>query len=244
MRFYYFGLLLLALFSCKKNKELQTVCRFTSVNRAGGNLPVNYSGDTLVIWGEGNYGTRMYFKPAGTLLRLEEPVADPFIRTDLLYNSNGKIAGRKVYFKEGSDWVYKATMIFSYVNNRIMNIREESNFGTPANYDFDLTWNGDNVASVTSRRGSNILCTKQFSYDITKNNPMINYSYLYFSDGDANYAGYKLPFYFSKNLVVKEESNCTLSETRNFSYTFKSNGLIESVLDNGQLLWGYTYDCP
>ncbi len=244
MRCYCFGILFLALLSCKKNKDLQPACRFTSVNRAGGNLPVTYFGDTLVIWGEGNYGTRMYFKPAGSLLRLEEPVADPYIRTDLLYNNKGKIAERKVYFKEGNIWAYKATLFFNYSNNRIINIREESNFGTPATYDFDLTWNGDNVASVTSRMGSNIQCTKQFSYDVTRTNPMNNYSYLYFSDGDANYAGYKLPFYFSKNLVIKEESNCTLSETRNFSYKFKSDGLIESVMDNGQLRWGYTYNCP
>ena len=244
MRTLYLLILSLAFISCKKEKNEQPACRFTNVNRAGGNLPVSYKGDTLMIWGEGNYGTSMYFDPSGRLLRFEEPVTDPYIRVMVLYNTNGKVAATNVYFKEGNNWVYKGKMAFTYSNNKLSNIREESNFGTPVAYDYDLTWDGDNVASVASRIGSNINCTKRFSYDLTKSNPMMRYSYLYYSDGDANYAGYKLPYYFSKNLMVKAEADCPFSEPLNFTYTFSSNGLIETVLDNGQQRWGYAYGCP
>jgi hypothetical protein len=244
MRHCCLGMLLLLFFSCNKNNEPEPVCRFTNVTRAGGNLPVKYQGDTLMTWGEGNFGTRMFFNTTGRLLRTEEPVTDPYILKELLYNAKGQVTERKVYFKEGDNWVYKAKMLFTYTNNKITNIREESNFGNPVSYSFDLTWDGDNVASVTNPTGTTSFCTKRFSYDVNKANRMTQYSFLYFSDGDANYAGYKLPFYFSKNLVIKEESNCVLSEEKIFTYTFNQNGLVETMLDNGNTRWAYEYNCP
>jgi len=56
-----------------------------------------------------------------------------------------------------------------------------------------------------------------------------------------------LPYYFSKNLVVKQESTCPLSETNIFTYTYTPQGLIETMTSQAGvgtgLLWEYSYDC-
>jgi hypothetical protein len=64
---------------------------------------------------------------------------------------------------------------------------------------------------------------------------------------NANYVYYKLPYYFSENLVTKQESTCSLSETRLFNYTFTSSGFIETMSDQmgaaTGAMWAYDYEC-
>lgn len=242
MRYYFSVLLALTFISCTKNRDQEPRCKFKQAShRAGFQYPVTYRGDTLIIWGENTTGSSIYFSTPGRLHRIESPVTDPYIRTELEFNNKDKVLESKTYFKVGNNWVYQNKMVFSYTNNKITNIREEhlSNTSGPF-YNTDVVWDGDNIQTVINRMGRDTSCIKTFSYDMSRTNPMIRHSYLYFGDGDADYGGYKLPFYFSKNLVTKVESNCG---TRVYSYVFNSNGLLEKMLDNSDTLWTYEYNC-
>jgi hypothetical protein len=229
--------------ACKKESK-GPVCRFTSISRSGSKFAVSYSGDTLVTVG-GNYpGYILYFNTQGSLVRREEPVTDPFYRSELAYNAMGQVSELRLYTKLGSSWVYQGKMSFTYDNRRIINLRDENSASQNGDvFDDQIIWEGNDIKSVVHRLNQQTVCTTQFSYDGAIANPMRPFCYFYFCDGDANYSYYKLPFYFSEHLVTKQESNCTYSETRLFTYTFTSNSHIASMSDRGNTLWAYEYEC-
>jgi len=242
--------LLAFLWACnKKNKEPD--CRFTAINYPGNTtkLPVTYqAGDTVVTVGENDHGYNLYFNEQKRLLRREEPVQDPYYRYEVGYSSNGQATDLKFYIRQSGSWVYEGRLVFTYNAGRIVNIREENSASQAGNsYDHQITWQGDNIQSVEHRLNQVPTCTTQFSYDAATPNPMRRFSYLYFVDGDANYVYYKLPYYFSGQLVTKQESTCPLSETRSFSYTYTSTGLVETMSDQTgattRTIWEYEYEC-
>jgi len=237
------------IWACKKeNKEPD--CRFSGITYSGSTtkLPVTYFGDTVAKVGEDNHGYTLYFNEQRKLMRKEEPVLDPYYRSEVEYNSSGQAIALRFYSKQGNSWTYEGQLVFTYKNGRIVNIREENSVSQSGNiYDHQFTWQGSDIVSVEHRLNQQLQCTTQFSYDGTKPNPMRRFSDFYFVDGDANYVYYKLPYYFSEHLVTKQESTCPLSETKLFSYTFANNGLVESMstqvgISTGAT-WMYEYEC-
>ena len=245
MRYYLLPFLVFLFLSCKKNKDEGPKCRFKTISHRSGNVHhVTYRGDTLMIMGEYTVGGNFYFSTADRLQRIESPATNPYILTELVYNNNGKIVEAKTYFAGTNTWVYQGKAVFTYTNNKLTNRREESTtYPSGPFYNTDLVWEEDNIRTIITRIGTDTICVKVISYDMSKTNPMTRYDYLYFGDGDADYGGYKLPYYFSKNLMTNVESKCGVADTRIYTYTFNGNGLIEKVLDNGDMLWTYEYDC-
>ena len=237
------------LLACKKeNKEPE--CRFSKMTNAGSTtkLSVTYSGDSLVTVGENYPGYKLYFNKQKRVIRRDEPVADPYYRSEMEYNSNGQVTELRFYTKQGSSWVDEGKLVFTYDNGKMVNVREENTVSQIGNlYDHQIVWQGNNIQAVMHRLNQQTICTTQFSYDGAKPNPMGRFSYFYFCDGNANYSYYKLPYYFSEQLVTKQESSCPLSETRLFNYSFTSNGLIESISDQAGsatgVIWEYEYEC-
>jgi len=238
------------LWACKKEHK-EPDCRFSAITYSGSTtkLPVTYSnGDTVVKIGEDDHGYNLYFNEQKRLIRREEPVLNPYYRSDLGYNPAGQVIELRFSSKQGNSWVYEGRLVFTYDKGRIVNVREENAASQNGNsYDHQVTWQGNDVQSVEDRLNQVPICKTQFSYDGAKPNPMRRFSYFYFVDGDANYVYYKLPYYFGEHLVTKQESTCSLSETRLFNYTFTSNGLIGSMSNQvGQstgAIWGYEYEC-
>jgi len=235
--------------ACKKgNKEPE--CRISEITYSGSTtkLPVTYFGDTVVKVGEDNHGYNLYFDEQKKLIRKEEPVLDPYYRSEIGYNSSGQVIGLRFYNKQGNDWTYEGQLVFTYNNGRVVNIREENAVSQNGNsYDHQFTWQGGDVVSVDHRLNQQIQCTTQFSYDGARPNPMRRFGNFYFVDGDANYVNYKLPYYFSEHLVTKQQSSCPLSETKLFNYTFTASGLVESMstqvgISTGTT-WEYEYEC-
>jgi hypothetical protein len=135
-------------------------------------------------------------------------------------------------------------MVFAYTKNKVTNIRQEQASATSGPYyNIDVVWEGDNIRTVTHRIGADTFCTKLFSYDMSKSNPMVHHNYLYFGDGDSDYGGYKLPYYFSKNIMTKVEAKCGSSESSIYSYIFNGDGLLERFINNSDTLWAYEYNC-
>lgn len=241
---------LILLWACKKgNKEPD--CRFSGITYVGSTtkLPVTYlAGDTVVRVGEDYPGYNLFFNGQKRVIRREEPVLNPYYRSELGYNPTGQVIELRFSSKQGSSWVYEGRLVFTYNNGRMINVREENNVSQNGHiYDHQFTWQGNDIRSVEHRLNLQTECTTQFGYDGAKPNPMRRFSYFYFVDGDANYVYYKLPYYFSEHLVTKQESTCPLSETRLFNYTFTSNGFVESMSSQTGLvtgaIWGYDYEC-
>jgi len=237
------------IWACKKeNKESD--CRFSGITYSGSTakLPVTYFGDTVVKVGDANYGYNLYFDKQKKLMRREEPVLDPYYRSEIDYNSSGQVIGLKFYSKQGNNWTYEGQLVFAYNKGRIVNVREENAVSQAGNiYDHQFTWQGGDVLSVDHRLNQQVQCTTQFTYDEAIPNPMSRFTNFYFVDGDANYVYYKLPYYFSAHLVTGQQSSCPLSETKLFKYTFTANGLIETMstqtgLSTGST-WEYEYEC-
>lgn len=241
------------LVSCSKNESKPTTsCRFSAVTYGGSSVKKSvtyYHGDSVVKFGEGSQGYTLYFDQQKRLVRKEEPVVDPYYRWEMSYNAAGQISEERFYIRQSSAWEYSYALVFTYAGAQMMNIREEMP-GAPAGYLYDhqLAWQGNDVAYVEHRVNKQTVCTTRFSYDEGKLNPMRDFAYFYFVDGDANYLYYKLPYYFSEHLITRQEDNCSsLSEPRQFTYTFTSSGLIESVTSivgiGSGLLWEYEYTC-
>lgn len=245
-----FFLLTFFLCTCKKENKGPD-CRFSGITHAGSTtiLPVTYlPGDTVVEVGEGSEGYDLYFNGQKRLIRKEEPVLNPYYRSEIGYNSNGQVIELRFSYIQGSSWVYEGRLVFTYDGGKVVNIREENAASQNGDiYDHQFTWQGNDIHSVEDRLNQQVACTTQFSYDGAMPNPMRRFNYFYFVDGDANYVYYKLPYYFSEHLVTKQESTCSLSETRLFNYTFTNDGLIESVSNqvgsSTGVIWGYEYEC-
>lgn len=252
MRYIKLLILLTLLSGCDDEEESKKAeCRFAGIARAGSltKLPVHYhAGDTVVRVGEGDDGYRLFFDKQKRLIRREEPLGDPYYRSKLDYDSWGQATSLKWYIKQEENWVYEGRLIFTYANKRMINVKEELTGAQSGSvFDHQITWQGDDIQSIEHRLDGQPLCTTQFSYENAIPNPMRPFAYFYFVDGDANYVYYKLPFYFSKHLVTKQEGTCALSQTKLFDYIFTDNGLVESVStrvgSSTGTTWEYVYEC-
>jgi hypothetical protein len=166
------------------------------------------------------------------------------------YNISGQVSELRLYFKVNDIWGYDGKLVFTYANGKIINIREENAISQPGNlYDHQVTWEGNNIQSVIHRLNGQTLCTTQFSYDRSIPNRLQHKSHFYFGGGYAiftyyrDYNFYQLPLYFSELMPVKQESDCPLSGTMIFDYTFSNSGLLESMSYDRNIFWECEYEC-
>ncbi len=216
-------------------------CLLTEINPSGLHYALTYENDNMVSMGEGPISTRIYYNGAGQITKMEMPLKEPYRRIEFSYASNGKVSERKSFVKQGVDWVYEGKQILIYTNNQLTSM--EGYAQMVRTYTIDLVWSGGNITSITTRFAGSAACVSTYQYDVTKTNNLAAIRDLYFKDVDETYNGYKMPFYWSKNLLIKAESSCALSETHLFSYSFTNEGLIDQVFSHGQIIWSYAYDC-
>ncbi len=237
-------------FSCKKENRAP-VCRFTNIGISGKKHAVTYIGDSLVTVGDDYYtGYKLFFNTQGRLVRSEEPLLYPHQRTEPGYNGSGQVTGIRLYYTPGNSYEYYGKIVFTYVNGKIINLREENLYSTVGNlYDHEVVWEDNNIISVVNRLNGQPYCATHFSYEGSIPNRMRRFTDFYFGAGFTNftynldYNYYLLPFYFSELMPVKQESDCFLSETKMFQNTFTANSLLESMRSNGNILWEYEYEC-
>src|SRR5687768_7536406 len=97
---YVFVLCLLFLVACSKSttKNEEPGCQLTSIIRADFEYPLKYEDKKIVSVGhETGYGFRLTYGNTGKLARVESPFENPYYRTDLFYNDEGKVAIEKVF---------------------------------------------------------------------------------------------------------------------------------------------------
>ena len=242
---YILVLCLLFLFACKKNttKNEEPGCQLASIIRSDFEYPIKYEDKKIVSVGhETGYGFRLTYGNTGKLARVESPFENPYYRTDLFYNDEGKIAIEKVYEKYMETWLEDRVSFYTYTNGKLTSIRETyQRISPPSQYDHEVIWEGDNIRTIAIRSGSTIVCNLQFTYDTTQKNPMTAFADLYYSDNLGPY--YKYALFTSANSLIKAENTCPSPDVTNISYEFNDKNLLRKVVANGYELITYSYDC-
>lgn len=243
MRHLFLFFVLTFIISCKKpNPDPQPDCWITMTASGGGpKAPVFYQGDSIMKVTEG-YGYTLYFDQKGRLLSKEEPLNNPYMRNVLVYDKQGQVTEYKYFSKRGNQWEYEASRKFTYENGKVRDIRS----GGHGEY-YQVHWNGNNIDKVTYFFNYTESCTMNFKYAEKIPNPNRQFNYFYFVDNNTNDVNYKLPYYFSEDLLTSQETTCWKEEPQNFHYTFAPNGLIASVLIQQDIgygyIWEYEYKC-
>lgn len=244
---YYLALFFVLLFcGCDKEEAEDNdpeKCQLTSYKRADHIYPIIYEGARIVMVGDGpQLDTRLTYGASGKLARIESPANNPNFRTDLFYNNEGKVSMEKVYQKWGETWLEEQASFYTYTDGKLTGIRKTVQRTSPVlEFDHEVTWEADNIRSIVIRSGTTIVCTQQYSYDMTQKNPTADVIDLYNADNIA--PSYELPLYLSANRLIKEENTCPSAQTTNFTYEFTDKNLLKKIYTNGYELISYAYDC-
>jgi hypothetical protein len=236
---------LLFFFGCNKNttKNEEPKCQLASLTRADYTYPITYEGTKVIKVGkEPGFGFRLTYGNTGKLSRVEDLSDNPTNRIDLFYNDEGKVSMEKNYEKRIDNWQETEIFFYSYTNGKLTAIRETVQWASPAlEYDHEVIWEGDNIRSIITRAGGAVICTQQFSYDLTQKNPMTDFTDFYYG---ANFGGsFKRPLYTSANLLVKEENSCPSAQTSNLTYEFNDKNLLQGISVNGYKFITFSYEC-
>lgn len=242
---YCFVLCLVFFFGCSKNtaKKEDPKCQLAAITKAGyAYYPLTYNGTKIVqVGADSSTSSVLRYDNTGKLSTVELPLKNPNDKTELFYNSEGKVSMEKHYQKYGDNWQEIRTFFYTYSNGKMTAIKETIPWTNPSSeYDYEVIWDGDNIRTIIIRSGITITCTQQYSYDITQKNPMVAFADLYYGD-NLKYS-FKKPLFLSANLLIKEETNCPSVQTTNLTYEFKDS-LLQKISTNGNPLLAYTYEC-
>jgi hypothetical protein len=214
-------------------------CRLSAFFYLGDKYELVYKGDRIVQAGTDRY--QLTYTTDGKLVTIER--TNPAERTELTYNSDGRVFLERRFEQRGNgNWVEFSIFTYTYTNGKVTGIAE--NFPSMGLLsDKEVVWEGANIRSIIIRSNNSILCTQQYSYDLSSKNPVAAIIGLYYSDNSAG--TYKLALYNSANRLIKEESTCPTAPTINFGYGINSKGLLQSISFDGQPFFTYAYsNCP
>lgn len=233
------------LFAC--NKKPGTVeapqCKLTSITRFGyDTYAITYDGTRIVKVGYDPSNTSgLVYGSNGKLAAIEFPSINPTYKTELFYNDEGKISMEKSYEKRADTWKELTVFFYTYTNSKVTSIRETAQYTSPAlEFNHEVIWDGDNIRSIIIRSGTTVVCSQQYTYDTTRKNFMGRFIDLYY--GDNLRPSYKMPLYYSANLLTKEDNTCPSAQTTNITYDV-SDSLHIKLYTNGSEYLSYNYEC-
>lgn len=240
---YCFIICLLLFFGCSKKPAVveAPACKLASITKYGyAFYPLTYNGTKIVKVGDdSSINTVLTYDNKGRLLTIELPSKDPIYMTELFYNDEGKVSMEKNLRKSGYNWVENSVFFFTYTNSKVTAIRETVPWAF-LEYDHEIIWEGNDIRSIIIRSGGTAICTQEYSYDTARKNPNTAFSELYY--GDNRRPSFRMPFFFSASLLIKEVSNCPSVQTTNITYDL-SDSLHQKVYTNGSEYLAYNYEC-
>lgn len=236
-------LALLFVLGCKKDNNKTEVprCRLASFSYLGDKYELVYKGDQIVKAGDDDY--KLTYQADGKLVRVERPFANPTERTELYYNNDGRVSLEMKYERRGDgNWVEFYLFKYTYANGKLTSIDEEyPTLGSV--FDKEVVWEGENIRSIIFRSNNTILCTQQYSYDLSAKNPLAPMLGLYYSDNSR--ASFKLAMYYSANRLTREENTCSSATNTDIDYEINDKMLLQSISFNGEKWFSYGYsNCP
>lgn len=241
---YCFTICLLLVFACSKKPTTVEApqCKLTSIASFGYSYYLTYDGSKIVKVGfEPPNTLGLVYGSTGKLAATERPATNPNYKTELFYNDEGRVSMEKDLENWGDNWRELNVFFYTYTNGKVTSIRETVQFTSPAlEFHHEVIWDGDNIRSIVIRSGNTVVCSQQFNYDTTRKNFMGRFIDLYY--GDNLGATYKLPLYYSANLLVKEDNICPSPQTTNITYDLSDSLHLRLFANNNPLL-SYNYEC-
>jgi hypothetical protein len=240
-----FIICLVLFFGCGKEPGMVQApeCKLASISKYGyAFYPLTYNGTKIVKVGDdSSTNTVLTYNNTGRLSTIEQPSNNPIYKTELFYNGEDKVRIEKNFEKSVNNWVESSVFYFTYTNGKVSEVRETVQWASPAlEFDYEIIWDGNNIRSIIIRSGAAVICTHQYSYDTTRKNPINAFIDLYYVDKLRS--NFKMPFYFSANMLMKEDTNCPSVLTTNFTYDL-SDSLHIKVYTNGNEYLAYNYEC-
>lgn len=247
---------LLSLFSCSKDDDNQTDenpqaenCKISTITYGffSGNrvYTATYSGENLTEL-TSNVDKVVFTYDAQNHLTKKEIYdmgnSQVQFKTEFTTNSNGQIIEQRNWEFYSGSLQYTGKETFTYSGNKIAQI---------TNYDLDDTtiegklvyeWTGDNPTKLSVYNENNVLeCENTIAYDLIKENKF-NSTFIYFSFQDIYDEDFNLYQFLGKNVITSTTNSCS-GDTDIYNITLQSNGLLDNVKLNGDLLWKFEYDC-
>ncbi|WP_336517374.1 hypothetical protein [Pollutibacter soli] len=203
---YCFSVFLLLLCGCSKYPVVaeKPECKLATVTRYGyDDYTLTYDGAKIIKAGNDPItGSSLTYDNNGRLTTVEMPSNSPMYKKVLYYNAEGKVSIEKNYEKRTVNWVESTVLYFTYTNGRVTSIRETVQWASPAmEFEHEVIWDGNNIRSIIIRSGGTTICSQQYSYDLTRKNAVTAFMDLYHVD--QLQPRFKMPLYFSSNLLIK-----------------------------------------
>lgn len=242
---YCFIICLLWFFGCGKKPAAVVApeCKLASISKFGDTRnPLTYNGTKIVkVGNDSSSNYVLTYDNMGRQATIAWPSKDPFFKIELFYNNEAKVSMEKKYQKSGYNWVEDIVTFFTYTNGKVTSVREMFQRTSPTQVnDHEVIWDGNNIRSIIIRSDATVTCTKQYSYDTTRKNPITAFIDLYYCDN--LWTSFKMPLYFSANLLIKEDTYCPSVKANNITYDL-SDSLHLKVYSNGYEYLAYNYEC-
>lgn len=233
----------LLVLGCKKDNKPgpgeKPKCRLESFSYLGDKYEMVYEGERIVQVGKGRY--QLTYGMNGKLVTIER--FDVPGRTELTYNNEGRVFLERRFEKRGeANWVEFSVFTYAYTNGKVTRINEiYPSMGLV--FDNEVVWEGENIRSLLIRSNNAVVCTQQYTYDLSAANAVTPLLPLYYSD---NSGGTDKPaLYYSANRLTNIESTCPAAGTTRYGYVFDNNQRLQSISINGQTWYTYAYsNCP
>lgn len=248
--------ILLSLISCSKDDDNSTDdipqaenCKISTITYGfySGNIIYTaiYNGENLIeLTSNGDKAIFTYNSNNQLISRekFETGNTVPATKQEFSYNSNGQVIEQRNWDTYLNNLIYVGKKNFEYNGNNLAEIIAYNEDDTTISGKFIYEWTGDNPTKLSIYDGNDVLeCENTISYDLTKEN-RFNSTFTYFAFQDIYDEDFQLYLFLGKNVVTSTTNSCT-GNTDNYNITLQSNGLIDNVKLNGDLLWEFEYHC-
>lgn len=163
-------------------------------------------------------------------------------KSEFTTNSSGQIKEERNWEFYSGSLKYTGKKTYMYDGNKLTQITSYDLDDSTIEGNHFLEWTGDNPTKLSVYDENDVLeCENTVAYDLTKENKF-NFTFPYFSFQDVYDEDFQLYLFLGKNVVTNTTNSCS-GDTENYNMSLLSNGLIDNVKTNGDLLWEFEYDC-
>jgi hypothetical protein len=163
-------------------------------------------------------------------------------KQEFTVNSNGQIVEVRYWDTYQGNLTYLGKDSFTYNENKLMEITDYDQDNTTIGGRNVYEWTGENPTKLSFYDENGVLeCETSIAYNLSVENEF-NSIFPYFTFQDIYDEDFGLYFFLGKNPVTNTTNSCS-GNTDTYNLTLQSNGLINNVDQNGDLLWEFEYSC-
>ncbi len=163
-------------------------------------------------------------------------------KSEFTTNSSGQIIEQKNWEFYSGSLQYTGKETFAYNGNKISEIVDYYIDDATIQGKLVYEWTGNNPTKLSVYDENNVLeCENTITYDLTKENKF-NSTFSYFSFQDIYDEDFNLYQFLGENVITNTTNSCS-GDTDIYDIILQSNGLVDNVELNNDLLWEFEYNC-